>query len=456
MFADPTDTAIPIHILTPDQVEAWAEAQDDFVRAYLGDQPFKAGVGDVAVLPGADGRVAQILAGWGEDPARRRELFPLGNLRKALPEGVYALRTDLTGDDLDNVVLSWALAGYRFDRYKPGTAKAVDLVAPDGVDADGLAAVARGAALTCDLVNTPANDMGPEALEAAVRSLAESHGAEVTVTEGAALLDGNFPLIHTVGRAGAQAPRLIEMTWGEGPAVTLVGKGVCFDTGGLNLKPGASMALMKKDMGGAATVLGLASMIMETGLKFRLRVLIPAVENAVAGNAFRPGDILTSRKGLTVEINNTDAEGRLVLADALALACEDPPEVLICMATLTGAARVALGPEVVPYYTDDWTLSAELAEAGGTVADPLWPMPLWPGYESMIEPGIADLDNSPKGGMAGSITAALFLNRFVEGVDAFAHFDCYAWTPTAKPGRPKGGACQAARAVYHVLKGRYG
>jgi leucyl aminopeptidase len=295
--------------------------------------------------------------------------------------------------------------------------------------------------------------MGPAELQAAAETLAAAHGATVTVIEDGALLEANLPLIHTVGRASDRRPRLIDMRWGsEGPKLTLVGKGVCFDTGGLNLKPGASMGLMKKDMGGAATVLGLARMIMGLGVPLQLRVLIPAVENAVSGNAFRPGDILTARNGLTVEINNTDAEGRLVLADALALAAEDNPDLLISMATLTGAARVAVGPDIAPYFTDDEPLSAEIAQAGATLADPVWRLPFHVPYEAKIEPGIADLDNAPAGGMAGAITAALFLRRF-SGGSRYAHFDIYGWNPAAAPARPKGGLGQGARALFGALPG---
>jgi leucyl aminopeptidase len=294
--------------------------------------------------------------------------------------------------------------------------------------------------------------MGPGALEAAARDLAAEHGATISVTAGEDLLTSNLPLIHTVGRASDEAPRLIDMTWGaSGPRLTLVGKGVCFDTGGLNLKPGNSMGLMKKDMGGAATVLGLAQMIMGAGLPLRLRVLIPAVENAVSGTAFRPGDILTARNGKTVEINNTDAEGRLVLADALTLGGEEEPDLMVSMATLTGAARVALGPDLAPFYTDDARLAEALARAAPEVADPVWRMPFHDPYEKMIEPGIADLDNAPSGGFAGSITAALFLRRFAGGARAYAHFDIYAWSPSDAPGRPKGGLGQGARALFQAL-----
>ncbi len=324
-------------------------------------------------------------------------------------------------------------------------------MAPDGSEAERLLALAAGEFLARDLINTPSNDMGPDELESAARQLASQHNAEITVVTGEDLLDQNFPLIHTVGRASSRAPRLIDISWGnEGPQITLVGKGVCFDTGGLNLKPSGSMALMKKDMGGAANVLGLGHMLMETGQKIRLRILIPAVENAVSGNAFRPGDVLPSRKGLSVEINNTDAEGRLVLADALAYAQEDDPDMIVSMATLTGAARVALGPDLAPYYCDDIDFVDAFEGAAAKVADPVWRMPFHSPYEKMIEPGIADLDNAPKGGFAGSITAALFLRRFVEE-SRYAHFDIFGWNPSDAPARPKGGVGQGIRALFEVL-----
>ncbi len=348
------------------------------------------------------------------------------------------------------------MSGYRFRNYRKSDGGAqAELVAPSG--AEGLEAIAKAVGLSRDLINTPTSDMGPDELESAIRDLAAGFDASVSVTKGEELLAQNFPMIHAVGRASDKEPRLIDMRWGkQGPTVTLVGKGVCFDTGGLNIKPGNSMSLMKKDMGGAATTIGLAHMIMAAKLPVQLRLLVPAVENSISAGAFRPGDILTSRKGLTVEINNTDAEGRLVLADALALADEESPDLTICMATLTGAARVALGPEVIPFYTDESDLAEGLSAAGARVADPLWQMPLWPGYETAIEPGIADLDNAPSGGFAGSITAALFLRRFVEQAKEFAHFDVYGWTPSPLPARPKGGECQAARAIFDLLQTRYG
>ena len=309
-----------------------------------------------------------------------------------------------------------------------------------------------------DLVNTPTSDMGPDALEAAVRKLAERHKAEVEVTEGDDLLKRNFPMIHAVGRASATAPRLIDMVWGrkDAPKVTLVGKGVCFDTGGLDIKPASGMLLMKKDMGGAANVLGLASMIMAADLPVRLRVLIPAVENSISANAFRPGDVLQSRKGLTVEIGNTDAEGRLILADALALADEEAPEMLIDMATLTGAARVALGPDLPPFYTGDDALAAELATAAVEVEDPIWRMPLWKPYDAKLASKVADINNVTTDGFAGSITAALFLQRFVERAKSWAHFDIFAWNPAERPHGPVGGEAQAIRALAQVISARFG
>jgi len=458
MFAkDRSDNPVPLHVIEQDDAKAWIALQSAFDAAILRSTQFSGGLGQVVVIPGSDGTPARVAVGYGNSRDRQRVQFPLGHLRGALPRGLFVF-SGLGGIDLENATLAWALSGYRFDRYKAGKDVASDLIPGEGLDAERLTAICEGVFLTQDLINTPANDLGPDALEQAVRELGDRFGAAVTSVVGDELLAENFPLIHTIGRASSVPPRLIDLSWGSDnhPKVTLVGKGVCFDTGGLNIKPGASMGLMKKDMGGAATVLGLAHMIMARALPVRLRVLVPAVENAISGAAFRPGDILTSRKGLTVEINNTDAEGRLVLADALALADEDTPETLVCMATLTGAARVALGPDVVPYFTDDPGLSSALAEASTRVADPLWPLPFWPGYEAMIEPGIADLDNAPKGGMAGSITAALFLNRFVENAGRFVHFDCYGWTPSAKPAWPKGGACQGARAVFELLERDYG
>ncbi|MCV6586719.1 MAG: leucyl aminopeptidase family protein [Marinibacterium sp.] len=454
---DPSDAdVIPVHVLDPDTLDGFLADQTPQVRAWVAANGFAAAKGAALLVPGDHGAPAMALLGIGTPAQRRRGRFVLAQGAARLPAGIYRLESD-GGLDLSVEALGWLLAGYRFDRYRAGTGAAggsAQLVAPDGIDADRIEAIAAGEGLTRDLINTPASDMGPDALEQAARDLAADFGARIEVTQGDALLDGNFPMIHAVGRAAARAPRLIDMHWGNsGPVLALVGKGVCFDTGGLNLKPGGSMGLMKKDMGGAATVLGLARMIMALDLPVQLRVLIPAVENAVSGSAFRPGDILTARNGLTVEINNTDAEGRLVLADALALADEGKPDLIISMATLTGAARVAVGPDLAPFYSTGDAPAAQIAKAGEDVADPVWRMPFHDPYEPMIEPGIADLDNAPAGGFAGSITAALFLRRFVVDTADYVHFDIYGWQPSAAPARPKGGVGQGARAVLDALPG---
>ncbi|WP_224816573.1 M17 family metallopeptidase [Hasllibacter sp. MH4015] len=445
-FAEPSSVALPIVLVSPDACEDTLSSLPDEQAEWAAFHDFKGQIGRALVLPGP----SAVLIGTGTERDRARKRFAIGAAIAALPEATYKIDA-LPDGQAEEIALGFLLSRYRFDRYRAQSGPKARLVAPDGVDATRLESIAAAEALTRDLINTPAEDMGPDALEAAVRDLAVAFGAEMRTIEGAALLEQNFPLIHTVGRAAATAPRLIEVTWGsEGPTLTLVGKGVCFDTGGLNLKPGASMGIMKKDMGGAANVLGLARMIMDSGRKVQLRVLIPAVENNVAGNAFRPGDIYTARNGLSVEINNTDAEGRLVLADALAFASEAAPDLLICMATLTGAARVAVGPDIAPFYTDDETLAAALSAAGARIADPVWRLPFHDAYEPMIEPGIADLDNAPSGGMAGSITAALFLRRFAP-VPRFAHIDIYGWQRANAPARPKGGVGQGIRALFDAL-----
>lgn len=448
MFAQASSVALPILLISPEACEDTLAGLPEAQAQWAAFHNFTGALGQSLVLPG-DG-LAGVLIGTGTAAERARKRFAIGAAIAALPEATYALGALPEGQG-EEIALGYLLSLYRFDRYRSQPRPKARLVAPDGIDADRLLLIAQSEALTRDLINTPAEDMGPDALEAATRALGAEFGATVSTVEGADLLDQNFPLIHTVGRAAAKAPRLIEMTWGDaGPTLTLVGKGVCFDTGGLNLKPGASMGIMKKDLGGSANVLGLARMIMASGMAVRLRVLIPAVENNVAGNSFRPGDIFTARNGLTVEINNTDAEGRLVLADALAYASEAPPDLLICMATLTGAARVAVGPDIAPFFTDDDGLALALSASSAVVADPCWRLPFHDAYEPMIEPGIADLDNAPAGGMAGAITAALFLRRFAP-VPRFAHFDIYGWQRTNAPARPKGGVGQGIRALFNAL-----
>ncbi|WP_304616122.1 leucyl aminopeptidase family protein [Paracoccus sp. (in: a-proteobacteria)] len=440
-----------------DTLPLWPLWKGQDLPAEAGDWPracgFSARPGEICLLPGADGGLAGALLGLGDPAQAARERFALARAH-ALPAGDWHLAALPEDLDPEESALGWLLGQYRFTRYKGSPTPGPRLVCPEGVDADRLVAIASAEFLTRDLINTPASDMGPDKLEAAARALGNSIGARVEVICGAALTKQNFPLIHAVGRAAAIEPRLIDMRLGDdGPLLTIVGKGVCFDTGGLNLKPGASMGLMKKDMGGAATALGLLKMLAATGAadRMRIRVLIPAVENSVAGNAFRPGDVLASRKGPSVEVNNTDAEGRLVLADAMAYGAEENPDLMITLATLTGAARVALGPDLPPFYCDDDATAEVLQQAGMQVGDPVWRMPFWAPYESQIEPAIADLDNAPSGGMAGSITAALFLRRFAEGAGRYAHFDIYGWQPAAAPGRPKGGVGQGARAILAAL-----
>ncbi len=452
VFSISPDPAIDLHVVDQNTCDDWLNKQPTHIAEWARVNGFTGAIGQALIVPARAGDgVSMALAGFGTPAQRARKRFVLAAAAAKLPAATYTIASGLTGAALEIECLGWLLSGYAFDRYAPAAAGKAKLAAPSGIDAATIEALAAAECLTRDLINTPASDMGPEELQAAAETLAAAHGAQIEVTADAALLDANLPLIHTVGRASDRRPRLIDMRWGNtGPLLTLVGKGVCFDTGGLNLKPGASMGLMKKDMGGAATVLGLAQMIMGLKLPLRLRVLIPAVENAVSANAFRPGDILTARNGLTIEINNTDAEGRLVLADALALAAEENPDLLISMATLTGAARVAVGPDLAPYFTDDEPLSAALSGSGAALADPVWRLPFHPPYEAKIEPGIADLDNAPAGGMAGAITAALFLRRF-SGETRYVHFDIYGWCPAAEPARPKGGTGQAARAIFGAL-----
>ena len=443
--------ARPILIVTPQSWTQVAAGLSPVARAFAEAQGFEPRPGRHLVLPDPSGAIEAVLLG--ADPA---DPFALGKLPAVLPHGIYRLAESPADPTL--AALAWLLGSYRFTRYRSVPERPVRLVVLDGVDAEEVSRVAEAVAMGRDLVNTPANDLGPEEIEAAARALAAKHGADVRAIVGDDLLAAGFPMIHAVGRASPRAPRLIDIGWGPAgaPKITVVGKGVAFDTGGLDIKPGSAMALMKKDMGGAAAALALADMVMGAKLAVRLRVLIPAVENAISGSAFRPGDVLQSRKGLTVEIGNTDAEGRLILAEALALADEDEPELVVDFATLTGAARTALGPDLPPFYTEDDRLAADLARIGAAVNDPVWRLPLWPPYASLLESKIADINHISGGPMAGSITAALFLRRFATAAKAHVHFDIYAWTPKAKPGRPEGGEVQGARLVYALLKERFG
>src|SRR5712672_3266874 len=451
----PATSAIPITFATWATWDAICAELPAQARQFALANGFAAKPGACLALPAADGQIAQVVFGLEDEAGKSRDLFRPGLLPGLLPPGVYRFAN--APHDARLAALAFALGSYRFSRYRKADAADVRLVPPDGVDAAELARMAEAVTLARDLINTPSNDMGPEQLEAAARDVAAQFDTSFNCISGEDLAN-NFPLIHAVGMASHRAPRLIDFSWGDPahPKVTLVGKGVCFDSGGLDLKPSSGMLLMKKDMGGAANVLALASMVMDAKLKLRLRVLIPAVENAVAGNAIRPLDVFTSRKGITVEIGNTDAEGRLVLADALALADEEKPELLIDLGTLTGAARVALGPDLPPFYTNDETLALDVAVHAKEENDPLWRLPLWPPYDAWLDSKVANVNNAPSGTFAGSITCARFLQRFVEDAKSWLHVDIYGWTPSAKPARPEGGECQAARAIYKLLGERYG
>jgi leucyl aminopeptidase len=448
---------VPVRAVAAAELGAFAASLDRAAAAWLAANNFTASAGSILLLPAADGSLASVVLGLGDPASDPRAALMPGKLARELPAGVYRLESGFR--DPAAAALAFALGAYRFARYRNG-GSAPQLVLPEGVDGDATAAVADGVSLARDLINTAPNDMGPAELAAAAKDLATRHHASYSETVGDKLLSANFPMIHAVGIAASpsRSPRLVDLAWGDPahPKVTLVGKGVCFDTGGLDIKPSSGMLLMKKDMAGAASLLGLAHMIMARRLPVRLRVLIPAVENAISGAAFRPGDVLTSRKGLTVEIGNTDAEGRLVLADALTLACEESPDVIVDLATLTGAARTALGPEVVPFYTSDDALAAGLAAAAAAVSDPMWRMPLWPPYMSMLDSKVADINNAGSTPFAGSITAALFLSRFVPPEIRWIHADIYGWNPAAKPARPEGGEAQAIRALFTMFETRYG
>ncbi|UXN04023.1 leucyl aminopeptidase family protein [Bartonella sp. HY406] len=421
----------------------------NFSANWLKAQNFKAKSGAFALLPNEQGDLCgAVLINCPDNGA-----FITGKLADALPDGDWHFHDDQNLQHLH--YLGLALGAYKFNRYlKQPSEKALRFFVPSHIDYKALLSQAESTILVRNLINTPTNDMGPDQLENIVRMLGNQFGASVHAVIGDDLLSQNFPLIHAVGRASAIAPRLIELNWGrqDAPKITLVGKGVCFDTGGLDIKPASGMLLMKKDMGGAANVIGLAQMIMEQKLDVRLKLLIPAVENSIASNAFRPSDILISRKGLSIEIGNTDAEGRLVLADALSYGDEDAPDLIIDMATLTGAARVALGPDLPPFYSQDQDLISAINAQSLAQHDPVWQLPLWPAYKKHLDSPIADLNNVTSGGFAGSITAALFLNQFVEQAKSWAHFDIYGWTPTARPSFPKGGEAQGIRALFAAIK----
>ena len=449
LTARPGKEAVTITPLTVAALEPWLAAQPAATRRWVERIGFTARPGTTALLPDAEGALARVLLGVeaGED------IWSYGGLPGALPPGRYRLDDAVDAAAAGRAALGWALGGYAFTRYKAPERDFAVLVWPKGVDKAAVTRAAEATFLVRDLINTPAEDMGPPQLAAAAKAVARRHGAKVAVTTGDALLKKNYPMIHAVGRAADRAPRLIDLRWGtKGPRVTLVGKGVCFDSGGLDLKSAAGMKLMKKDMGGAAHVLGLAQMIMAAELPLRLRMLIPAVENSVSGNAFRPLDVIRTRQGLTVEIGHTDAEGRLILCDAMTEADREEPDLLVDFATLTGAARVALGTELPALFCNDDATAAAALEHGLAAQDPLWRLPLHAPYKRLLDSKVADLNNVSEGGYGGAITAALFLESFVAKAKAWIHIDVMAWNLAAKPGRPAGGEAMGLRAIYGLIE----
>ena len=443
---------LPITPLTRDQFAPWLATQPAAVGAWTGSTGFCAEPGQLSLIGGGDGRLTRVLLGL----ATGEDAWAFGSLPTALPTGSYRIDADLGPAAANRAALAWALGGYAFTRYRAADKALPVLVWPKGSERAEVERAAAATSFVRDLINTPAGDLGPAELAEVVQGLAEEFEGTLKIITGTDLLAQNFPAIHAVGRASSREPRLIDFSWGRRSdiKVTLVGKGVCFDSGGLDIKPSASMLLMKKDMAGAAHALGLARMIMMAGLPIRLRVLIPAVDNAVSGNALRPLDVIPTRKGLTVEVGNTDAEGRLVLADALAEADREKPDLLIDFATLTGAARAALGPEVPALFSNNDALAADFAAAAEHTHDPLWRLPLWQPYRKGLDSKIADLSNVASHGHAGAIIAALFLESFVSRETPWAHLDIMGWNTTSRPGRPEGGEAQTMRAAFDLIRNR--
>jgi leucyl aminopeptidase len=459
LTSDPGD-ARPLWLVTEADLPRWLSEQPVETAAWVRANGFQGERHRVLTLPSAEGQVAAAVVGLGSlRAAADLKLWHVAGLSDRLPALPYRLATELSAEAATHFVVGWLTGSYRMSRYRAQTTTARPaLVPPPEADLVYAQTAATATAFARDLINTPANDLGPAELAAAATDLAARFEARCEVLVGEELKARDYPLVYTVGAASAREPRLIDLRWGDkkAPRVTLVGKGVCFDTGGLDLKPSAGMLLMKKDMGGAACVLALAEMLMRLGAPIQLRVLIPAVENSVGGRAYRPGDVIRSRKGLTVEIGNTDAEGRLVLADALVEADSERPDLLIDLATLTGAARVALGPELPAAYSNDETLLAQLRARGDEESDPVWPMPLWSGYDDELASKVADLGNVSAAPFAGSIIAALFLKRFVAATPHWLHIDLYAWNPRERPGRPVGAEAQCVRGLYRLIRARFG
>ena len=457
LVAQKTDDAIPLTAIVSDDFEEWQISLVPKIQKWVKINEFKAAAGTYIAIPNEKGDIAQIFAGLGA----KDEIEPpwhYSSIASSLPKALYYFTEDMSENDALQAAFGWAMGSYKFDQYltKKQTGFA-SLVIPRNIDTNLLQNYIKAACLTRNLVNTPTCDMGPSELSAASKELADLYGASYKEIVGDDLLAKGYRTIHAVGRAALNKPRLIDIRWGnhDAPKVTLVGKGVCFDTGGLDIKPSSGMLIMKKDMGGAAHALGLGSLIMAQELNVNLRILIPAVENNIAGDAFRPGDIIKTYLGKTVEIGNTDAEGRLVLCDALALASEESPDILLDFATLTGAARVALGADIPPFFCDDAEFSNDLMRHSALQNDPLWHLPLYKPYRKLLKSSIADINNMGGGGFGGAITAALYLKDFVSNVKIWAHLDIYAWNNSDRSGRPKGGESMALRAVYALLAERY-
>lgn len=449
---DRDSEAIPLIPIRKKDWESWLEGQKEGIRAWASATRFAAEAGRVRLVPGEDGAFQCVLFGLGDDVT----MWDWAGLPAQLPERTFYIDAQLSQDEAKRAALGWALGTYRYENYREIEGTLATLIWPEGVHRDHVEQAALATFLVRDLINTPASDMGPQELADAAVGLAEEHGASTRIVVGDDLLKQKYPSIHAVGRASTREPRLIDLRWGDEAdrKITLVGKGVCFDSGGLDLKPAANMKLMKKDMGGAAQVLGVAKMVMAAKLPVRLRVLVPAVENAVSGNALRPLDIVETRKGLSVEIGNTDAEGRVILSDALADAVDEEPELIVDFATLTGAARVSLGTDLPALFSNDDAVADELLDRATQEEDPLWRMPLWKPYRKMIDSKVADINNAAASPYAGAITAALFLSEFVEKTP-WVHIDLMGWNVDSKPGRPEGGEAQGMRAVFALLESRY-
>ena len=450
-----TKATVPIHAMEPASAKKWLAKQSAATRAWADANDFKPVAGRTLTIPSSNGKLASVLFVLHRD---RTSPFLAARLPGALPKGRYELKGIKKGSLADTLALGWALSEYRYTKYKKSARADRRLVWPKAGDKARVTRLAEATFLVRDMVTTPANDLGPAQIESQMKKIAKKHEAKISVVRGNALLQKNWPMVHAVGRASDQAPRLIDLRWGRAkdPKVTLVGKGVCFDSGGLDLKSASNMLLMKKDMGGAAHVIGLAHALMSAKLPIRLRVLVPAVENSVSSNAFRPLDVIPTRKGLTVEIGNTDAEGRLILSDALHEACSESPEILIDFATLTGAARVALGLELPALFCNDDALAEEILAAGQREHDEAWRLPLHDAYDRFLDSRVADVCNTSSSRFGGAITAALFLRRFVDPKVPWAHIDLHAYNPSDRVGRPKGGEAMALRAIYAMIEKRYG